>query len=447
MRSLLFFLIGFLVPCFLLVPYSYSATVIAYYGPSSSPDEPAYVCITEGNISSPPVYIGSTYTAYSSVLVGITYRTDASVCSKVSDRNFHYYYVKVEKRATGYFYFVYGTDSESEYLPNLPTSENGHQDSDEDGIDCGGSTGVECQISCPDGFILANGLCYKASENPYPAGTEYPNGEISDGEPWVHPGIAADPLQHSPDYVPTASDWEEVQEYNPSNVGVGSVTYDKQGDYIIRDENGNIIEAQIIGEHVSQTDNDDGTTTTITQDKIYKDGKTSITSTTTTVKDNATGEVLTQYTEEPSDNLALIGAGRGSTEPVTGDQYSKGVESIVDAINGDPDVEDSSWSDLEYTQTDIEYEPLDESQYDYESYIDNFIDTNHNVGWLSVISDSGIQTSNPYCSIDGEISLGSSTHTLSFSLCEFEVTFQAMGTWLALLVQISALIITFGGLE
>jgi hypothetical protein len=327
----------------------------------------------------------------------------------------------------------------------LSTAYDNEQNGDEEGIDCGGSTGVDCVQSCPDGYILHDGLCYKAAENPYPAGTTMPDGSVSDGEPWLYPGIAADPLLHSPDYTPTSTDWDQVQDYEPAPVLPDTVEYDKSGDYVIRDENGNIVEAQIIGESVSETDNGDGTTTVVTQDKIYKDGQTSITSTTTTVKDNATGEVISQYTEESSDNVSFIGAGRGSTESVTGDQYSKGVESIVDAINGEEEGE--GWSDPEYTESDIEYEPLDESQYDYESYIDNFISNNHDIGWLSVISDSGIQTSNPYCSISGDVSIGSTTVPLELSLCDYEDTFQAMGTWLALLVQISALIITFGGLE
>lgn len=327
------------------------------------------------------------------------------------------------------------------------TYPNGEMDGDETGIDCGGSTGVECVQSCPDGYILHDGLCYKAAENPYPAGTTMPDGSVSDGEPWLYPGIAADPLQHSPEYTPTSTDWEQVQDYEPAPVVLDTVTYDKSGDYVIRDENGNIVEAQIIGESVSETDNGDGTTTVVTQDKIYKDGQTSTISTTTTVKDNATGEVISQYTAESSDSASFLGAGRGSTDALTGDQYSHGVESIVDAIKGEEEGEELSWSDPEYTQTDIEYEPLDESQYDYESYIDNFISNNHDIGWLSVISDSGIQTSNPYCSISGDVSIGSTTVPLEFTLCDFEDTFQSMGAWLALLVQISALIITFGGLE
>jgi hypothetical protein len=283
------------------------------------------------------------------------------------------------------------------------------------------------------------------AENPYPIGTTMPDGTISDGEPWLYPGIAADPLLHSPDYTPTSTDWDQVQDYEPAPVLPDTVEYDKSGDYVIRDENGNIVEAQIIGESVSETDNGDGTTTVVTQDKIYKDGQTSITSNTTTVKDNATGEVISQFTTESSDSASFLGAGRGSTEALTGDQYSKGVESIVDAIKGEEEGE--GWSDPEYTESDIEYEPIDETQYDYESYIDNFISNNHDIGWLSVISDSGIQTSNPYCSISGDVSIGSTTVPLELSLCDYEDTFQAMGAWLALLVQISALIITFGGLE
>jgi hypothetical protein len=325
------------------------------------------------------------------------------------------------------------------------TSNNNIQDPGEDGIDCGGSTGVECVQSCPDGYILHDGLCYKAAENPYPAGTTMPDGTISDGEPWLYPGMAADPLLHSPDYTPTSTDWEQVQDYEPAPVVSDTVTYDKSGDYVIRDENGNIVEAQIIGESVSETDNGDGTTTVVTQDKTYKDGQTSITSTTTTTKDNATGEVISQSTTESSGSASFLGSGLGSTEALTGDQYSKGVESIVDAIEGEEEGE--GWSDPEYTESDIEYETIDETQFDYESYIDNFISNNHDIGWLSVISDSGIQTSNPYCSISGDVSIGSTTVPLELSLCEFEDTFQTMGAWLALLAQLSALIITFGGLE
>lgn len=100
------------------------------------------------------------------------------------------------------------------YSSCLPlTSDNGVQDEDEEGIDCGGSTGIECVHRCPDGYTLESGWC-RSNE---PVG-EYPASSAPDfwnAEEWGEWPSEPTPLWDNFPAIPSSPD-ADLGDYSSS---------------------------------------------------------------------------------------------------------------------------------------------------------------------------------------------------------------------------------------
>lgn len=382
-----------------------------------------------------------------------------------------------------------------------PERSNGIKDPDEEGIDCGYEGGPACEKKCPDGYALSGDKCIKslgpASDvwpslvgKPHPndpSQTVQPDTPIYSTEAPVTP-ISAGPGVNVPDSAfsipesaPPSTDIVQSGQDDTTTISGGG---GGNGDYVIKDGLGNVKGFKQTNE--SSKSNDDGTTTHVHTTTVYNPETGQNTTTTTeTVTDDTTGETIsskTSYSGKGSGGTSTgtaVQNGMGSSDGVTGDQYSSGVGTITGAVkdsgkgieeaigklgekldgigdgitaigSGDDDGEDdlgefTAPSD-EFSIDEGEDAPTEED-YDSESLIDDFIDTHSNIGWLNFFSDSQIQTSSTTCSIDGNVSIGSSSVPISLSLCSFESVFQSLGILFAVIAQLSALIIAFTGFD
>ncbi|PLX91637.1 MAG: hypothetical protein C0620_10860 [Desulfuromonas sp.] len=264
--------------------------------------------------------------------------------------------------------------------------------------------------------------------------------------------MQADPILASPDTEISPDAWGYG---DPGSSGPNLTTYtdpnDTVGDYVIRDDDGNIVGVKITGPSES-TDNGDGTTTNVTTTTTYnQDTGQNQTTTTTTTTDNATGETLDSSTVSSgssgtSGGVGLVGVGLGSTSGVTGDQYARGTDALTDAIEGtDEDGNTTTFT----APTDGVFQPPenDETEYDTDGFVDDYIGQYQDFGWLPLFTESRIETSSQTCSIDGYITLSGQSIPVSFSMCEFEGHFQSLGLMLAVVCQFYAIIIAFGGVD
>ena len=335
-----------------------------------------------------------------------------------------------------------------------PPSENGVKDPDEDGIDCGGDTGVPCVPRCPTGYILLNGICVKSTSPPDDMiGDTYPDGTpITADDDWVNPWLNASPILASPDADIPDTAWDSGNNISPSTDD-GDIRIDGSvGDYIVRDDDGNIVAAKITGDPET-TDNGDGTSTVVNNTITYNSdtGQNQTTTTTTTV-DNATGDTVDTRTNTTGTSgtstgtTTLVGVGLGNSGSLSGDEYARGTDLIVGAINGvDEDGAPASFSAP--SDGAVEYGENDESEYDSDSYLDDYISEYSDFGWLPLFTDSHVVTSDQYCSIDGSVTLLSQDVPISLSMCEFEGHFESLGIIFAVICQFYALIIAFGGID
>jgi hypothetical protein len=377
-----------------------------------------------------------------------------------------YYYAETS-------YYVYDSDGVSDlytcadlgYDPVAVapdyTGGNRIQDDDEDGIDCGGDTGVDCVSYCPDGYVLMSdgSTCCKQAPSMTIDGVVY--------DDMIYPWQVADPILASPDIDSSTLIWTEGSELSGLSSPDYSDTVDDSsytteyrggGDYVVLDSDGNIVTARITGESTDY-DNGDGTTTTITDTTTYNSETGQSQTVTETVVTDSSGSVISQSTGvtgtsgTTSGTTELISVGLGSDSGVTGDQYARGtdligskIDDLMDAVEGEDDNGDpvvfSSPSESAY-----DYPADDESEYDADSLIDSYISQYSDFGWLPLFTDSQVITSDQSCSIDGSITLLSREIPLSLSMCEFGEHFESLGIILAVICQFYALIIAFGGID
>jgi hypothetical protein len=360
------------------------------------------------------------------------------------------YYKSYTYESQNKCYVIYSTN----YEPPPPWEPNGVMDGDETGVDCGGSTGVECEYKCPDGYVLIDNTCFKD------AGFEGPDPDTGETVPYVNPALQATPLSAAPDYEPTESDWEPILSSVPESptlavdtVPLSTTGNPLNGDYVIRDADGNIVAAKVTGSGTT-TDNGDGTSTTIMPVTTVNSGTGQNQTTVGTVTtDNNTGAVLgstqttTGNTGTTSGAAKLVGVGLGSSGNVTGDEYARGIDQILSALDGTPESEGDTGGFTSPSESSFEIDDLDAADYDTEGLVAGYISEYSNAGWLSLFSGSSIAATSSNCSIDGDISLKDQSVPVSFSMCDFESTFSTMGALFAALAQLTALFIVFGGFD
>lgn len=388
-------------------------------------------------------------------------------------------------------------DNDASCIP-LENPSNGVQDPDEHGIDCSGGN---CDFRCPSGYSYrSGGFCVTdepvgmrpnnitqdmwfqlfgtmdgwTPEVPYNDVVDaiMASGDVSDdvldwfGTPNDSTGIDWDSIDFievdftgyddlTPEQIDAMSSF--VQDANSSSIASTTIKADAEGNTIIRDSSGNIIFAEISGTP-EQTDNGDGTTTDTTTNQTVKNGV--LITTITTVTKDSSGNVIDTSTQTqrkdlnpdgsgPSDS-EKIAMGAGSGDAVSGDEYSVGVTNIIGAVNEIGEGWEQPGEDEGEYIFDVDQEGL-EAEYNWQGEVDGFVDGQSSnpsfTGWQDYFNNSTINTTAQTCSIDGNVSVGGQTVPISLSLCEFESTFRALGVFLVVLTQLSALFIAFRGLD
>lgn len=313
-----------------------------------------------------------------------------------------------------------------------PTDTNGVLDPNEDGVDCGGDTGVDCVSRCPDGYVLSNDgtACLKSAPSITVDGVLY--------DDMVYPWQTADPILASPDVTISQDSWSEVSTlssptapvYNQQVDDTGDqVTNYTNGDYVVRDSDGNIVSVKITGDPV-EVDNGDGTTTTTTTVNSYNSETGQAESSTESVTRDSSGNVVSQSTTSSgtsgtsSGKTKLVGVGLGSSSGVTGDQYARGVDQLsgqLSEIAGeDEETEEGGDSQLGFTGTaDMEEVP----EKDFNTLYDGVESLNPFPGLSGAMQ---ITLTSPACTVSADFEfLGS--HVFQYSICEYQSYFNTTG--------------------
>jgi hypothetical protein len=271
--------------------------------------------------------------------------------------------------------------------PDYADFYNGVQDGDEEGIDCGGSSGVECVNACPSGTHLVGTGCYHATDpDQYgncPDG--YSSGSVD--------GVTVECSKRIDTVALASPAWLNDNPPEPFTGG----SYFEQGTY-----------SEVSSSTSETVDNGDGTSTTTTTTTTTNSDGTESTTTTSTTSNNSTGVVIgstttTTGTTSPEENL----------ENYTGGYSEVGeFEDMTDLSDLAPDQE--SWED----------------------WLADQVSSNSIVSDIQSIS---VQTTNSQCSISGVV-LGTE---LVFSMCgePYQSTLDTMGYILIFLSGIAAYMI------
>lgn len=425
-------------------------------------------------------------------------------CKKTSDSSPSYGTWRfLDEIANTYHVDVSSSNGSQAYLyecPKPPERTNGIKDPDEDGIDCGYDGGPPCENKCPAGYSMIDGACRKiagpASQiMPSLVGKPHPNDPSKTVQPdtpiYFHESPTVTPILAGPNVtVPdssfsmpdpsTTTPSDEIGTTAPDDIttvtGGGS---SGNGDYVIKDGFGNVKGFRQTNE--SSTDNGDGTTIHYHTTTVYNPETGQNTTTTTeTTTDNTTGETLsstTSYSGKGSGSTSTgtaVQNGMGSSDGVTGDQYSSGVGTITGAVkdsgrgiedaigklgekldgigdgitaivSGDDDEDDlGEFVEPVYDGLSDESTAIpDDSEYSIESLLSDFFNEYMQFGFITVFMETTLDTNSTYCSVTGSV-YGS---TVTLSICEYEYVFNQLGAIFSLICQLSALFITFGGLD
>ena len=225
---------------------------------------------------------------------------------------------------------------------------------------------------------------------------------------------------------------------------MATTDYGDDGDYIVKDQDGNIISAQITGDSVVQ-DNDDGTSTetTITNTTNVITGK-NTTTTITKIIDTLTNEVISRSVNTTgnsgvSTNFGnLLDAGLGNSDALTGDQYAKGVDALLSGDdssigNMSADFGETPVFDAVYVESDIP-EKL--------SIPDLFTSFISDSPLFDLLDTFQITTNSTVCKLTSPEIFGIS---IDFDFCSYESMLRACGAILFVVIQALSILIIFRG--
>lgn len=309
----------------------------------------------------------------------------------------------------------------NEYVP--PTATNGVQDPNEDGIDCGGDTGVDCVSRCPDGYTLTPDGQWCRSDEPTGYDRSYLEPPGWD-QPFPWPYLEGWPLfstvpalDASPDTSLEPDDFgAPSQAKDDPDSGAVQVASD-DGDYIVFDSDGNIVDGRTTGDSTT-TDNGDGTLSVVSPITIYNPDGTTSEATQTDIVDAATGDVVSSGTTTPASTGSTVLYGGGSSSGVTGDQFSNGIDKlgkdIGDALGVDPDGDEGGNSyDLGNGDGDFDGVISDDDMPTEDSIPDLLNDFLSNSPITTVFTGSGVEVQNTSCSVSTVVY----GRTITFSFC------------------------------
>lgn len=270
----------------------------------------------------------------------------------------------------------------------IGTASNGVMDDGEDGIDCGGLTGVDCVDGCPSDYVFFT----------------------EDGETVCQKGTDADSYGNCPtgyNFIPP--------DYCTVSIPTTPVSPDIDTS-ILPAPTTDIFEGGTFSTYTDTStsdpvDNGDGTSTTITTTTTTGSDGSSTSTTTSTTTDNTTGDIVGVSTTTT-----------GTTSPEENpENYDFGGSAA-----GDFDGMTLSADDL----------PVED---DYQEWFNSAVSSNPVV---AAIESMSVQTSSPVCSISGQV-LGT---TVEFSMCGslYTDTFSMMGNVLVFLAGVFGYFIIVG---
>ncbi|MBF0644879.1 hypothetical protein HTZ97_13680 [Desulfuromonas acetoxidans] len=256
----------------------------------------------------------------------------------------------------------------------VPTVQNGVQDPNEDGIDCGGDTGIDCVNRCPDGYYYHDGFCI--SEEPTgvsPAEVQPDWWEDEWGE-WVSeesPTYTTIPaLSASPDSDLTIDDFDtdsSTQQAASSSVPQSQSVTDSSTTYdfsIVSNDDGSSTETLTETTTISQSDGTKSDIVTSTSTTTSPDGSSTVVTETSNITYNTstgTYEVNTTTQTDTYDadgNLVSSSSSdlKASEDGLYGQEVSEAEEGA--GLGFDTDGDGKGDGIQRMTVSDVNFEPL-----------------------------------------------------------------------------------------
>lgn len=384
-----------------------------------------------------------------------------------SGRGLENEYWKIAKcgSSTGWWYYAgsphnYANAGSVNVIPcPAPFVPNYIKDGDEDGIDCGGSSGNDCMATCESGYVMYDGVCTAiiSASVVYADGTKLcPNGSyvFNSSDPCVDMSNIVSPVLSA---YPNQSDWVPPP---TSDLNTEVVSFSKLSDVVVYDSLGNVISQSIESDPVV-VDNGDGTSTSTVERVEFDDtGQQKITSTVTTL--DSAGDIVdssstTSITNNQSNisNSTSIASGSGSSSGLTGDQFSSGVKAIADSVDKSID---EALTDEQVTSANFVYSSTDYGVFDGQllegdlpeelSIIDTIQEFAEKSPLFILLNGIQIQTVDAQChfDIEGLVFFGQSMQ-LALDMCRWESNLVSMGSFLLMFCQALAVIVIFRGFK